>query len=236
MAIPASELVRVQPRVLAGTGQDLAFNGLFLTENALAPVGTLLTFRDAASVSEYFGSASDEAKAAAVYFGGYNNSFLKPTALYMWRSHKNAVAAFVRSAAFSAAAVKTLPDSIKAITDGTFNVTIGGTAVALTDIDLSEVTSISDACAQITAKIRAISTEEKPVEAVANASLTWDSVLGAFTLTAGKASADTGISGISGDIAQSSGFQLPPLSFPQERTLRITARRWTRSADRLRTL
>ena len=51
MAIPASELVRVQPRVLAGTGQDLAFNGLFLTENALAPVGTLLTFRDAASVS-----------------------------------------------------------------------------------------------------------------------------------------------------------------------------------------
>lgn len=92
MAIPASELVRVQPRVLAGTGQDLAFNGLFLTENALAPVGTLLTFRDAASVSEYFGSASDETKAAAVYFGGYNNSFLKPTALYMWRSHKNASA------------------------------------------------------------------------------------------------------------------------------------------------
>ena len=206
MAIPASELVRVQPRVLAGTGQDLAFNGLFLTENALAPVGTLLTFRDTASVSEYFGPVSNEAKAAAVYFGGYNNSFLKPTQLYMWRSHKNAATAFVRSAAFSTAAVKTLPDSIKAITDGTFNVTIGGTAVALTGINLSGVTSISDACAQITAKIRAISTEEKPVEAVANASLTWDSVLGAFTLTAGKASADTGISGISGDIASIFGL------------------------------
>ena len=71
MAIPASELVRVQPRVLAGTGQDLAFNGLFLTENALAPVGTLLTFRDAASVSGYFGSVSNEAKVASLR--GYNN-------------------------------------------------------------------------------------------------------------------------------------------------------------------
>ena len=43
MAIPASELVRIMPRVLAGTGQDLVFNGLFLTDNAAAPAdGELL--------------------------------------------------------------------------------------------------------------------------------------------------------------------------------------------------
>ena len=53
MAIPASELVKIQPRVLAGTGQDLAFNGLFLTDNALAPADTLLKFYDAASVGDY---------------------------------------------------------------------------------------------------------------------------------------------------------------------------------------
>lgn len=162
MAIPASELVRVQPRVLAGTGQDLAFNGLFLTENALAPVGTLLTFRDAASVSEYFGSASDETKAAAVYFGGYNNSFLKPTALYMWRSHKNASAPFVRSAAFSSAKVKTLLDDLKGITAGTFSATIGGTAVSLSEVDLSGSDSISAALDIVTKKIAAVEEASPP--------------------------------------------------------------------------
>lgn len=203
MAIPASELVRVQPRVLAGTGQDLAFNGLFLTENALAPVGTLLTFRDAASVSEYFGSASDEAKAAAVYFGGYNNSFLKPTQLYMWRSHKNASAPFVRSAAFSSAKVKTLLDDLKGITAGTFSATIGGTAVSLSEVDLSGSDSISAALDIVTKKIAAV---EEASPAAAGVTLSWNSVFRAFTLTAGAAGSTVAIANLSGTIPDALGL------------------------------
>ena len=37
MTIPASELVKITPRVLAGTGTDLVFNGLFLSDSAAAP-------------------------------------------------------------------------------------------------------------------------------------------------------------------------------------------------------
>ena len=203
MAIPASELVRVQPRVLAGTGQDLAFNGLFLTENALAPVGTLLTFRDAASVSEYFGSASDEAKAAAIYFGGYNNSFLKPTALYMWRSHKNARAPFVRSAAFSSAKVKTLLDDLKGITAGTFSATIGGTAISLSEVDLSGSDSISAALDIVTKKIAAV---EEASPAAAGVTLSWNSVFRAFTLTAGAAGSTVAIANLSGTIPDALGL------------------------------
>lgn len=203
MAIPASELVRVQPRVLAGTGQDLAFNGLFLTENALAPVGTLLTFRDAASVSEYFGSASDEAKAAAVYFGGYNNSFLKPTQLYMWRSHKNAGAPFVRSAAFSSAKVKTLLDDLKGITAGTFSATIGGTAISLSEVDLSGSDSISAALDIVTKKIAAI---DGASPAAAGVALSWNPVLRAFTLTAGAAGSTVAIANLSGTIPDALGL------------------------------
>ena len=203
MAIPASELVRVQPRVLAGTGQDLAFNGLFLTENALAPVGTLLTFRDTASVSEYFGSASDEAKAAAVYFGGYNNSFLKPAALYMWRSHKNASAPFVRSAAFSSAKVKTLLDDLKGITAGTFSATIGGTAVSLSEVDLSGSDSISAALDIVTKKIAAV---EGASPAAAGVTLSWNSVFRAFTLTAGAAGSTVAIANLSGTIPDALGL------------------------------
>lgn len=203
MAIPASELVRVQPRVLAGTGQDLAFNGLFLTENALAPVGTLLTFRDTASVSEYFGSVSNEAKAAAVYFGGYNNSFLKPTQLYMWRSHKNASAPFVRSAAFSSAKVKTLLDDLKGITAGTFSATIGGTAVSLSEVDLSGSDSISAALDIVTKKIAAV---EEASPAAAGVTLSWNSVLRAFTLTAGAAGSTVAIANLSGTIPDALGL------------------------------
>lgn len=203
MAIPASELVRVQPRVLAGTGQDLAFNGLFLTENALAPVGTLLTFRDTASVSEYFGSVSNEAKAAAVYFGGYNNSFLKPTQLYMWRSHKNASAPFVRSAAFSSAKVKTLLDDLKGITAGTFSATIGGTAVSLSEVDLSGSDSISAALDIVTKKIAAA---EEASPAAAGVTLSWNSVLRAFTLTAGAAGSTVAIANLSGTIPDALGL------------------------------
>lgn len=203
MAIPASELVRVQPRVLAGTGQDLAFNGLFLTENALAPVGTLLTFRDAASVSEYFGSVSNEAKAAAVYFGGYNNSFLKPTQLYMWRSHKNASAPFVRSAAFSSAKVKTLLDDLKGITAGTFSATIGGTAVSLSEVDLSGSDSISAALDIVTKKIAAA---EGASPAAAGVALSWNSVLRAFTLTAGATGSTVAIANLSGTIPDALGL------------------------------
>lgn len=203
MAIPASELVRVQPRVLAGTGQDLAFNGLFLTENALAPVGTLLTFRDAASVSEYFGSVSNEAKAAAVYFGGYNNSFLKPAQLYMWRSHKNASAPFVRSAAFSSAKVKTLLDDLKGITAGTFSATIGGTAISLSEVDLSGSDSISAALDIVTKKIAAI---DGASPAAAGVALSWNPVLRAFTLTAGAAGSTVAIANLSGTIPDALGL------------------------------
>lgn len=84
MAIPASELVRIMPRVLAGTGQDLVFNGLFLTDNAAAPAdGELLQFLDAQSVGAFFGRTSDEFKAAQVYFTGYNNSLTKPSTLFI---------------------------------------------------------------------------------------------------------------------------------------------------------
>lgn len=203
MAIPASELVRVQPRVLAGNGQDLAFNGLFLTENVLAPVGTLLTFRDAASVSEYFGSASNEAKAAAVYFGGYNNSFLKPTQLYMWRSHKNASAPFVRSAAFSSAKVKTLLDDLKGITAGTFSATIGGTAVSLSEVDLSGSDSISAALDIVTKKIAAV---DGASPAATGVTLSWNSVFRAFTLTAGAAGSTVAIANLSGTIPDALGL------------------------------
>lgn len=64
--------------------------------------------------------------------------------------------AFVRSAAFSSAKVKTLLDDLKGITAGTFSATIGGTAVSLSEVDLSGSDSISAALDIVTKKIAAV--------------------------------------------------------------------------------
>ena len=136
MAIPASDLVKIMPRVLAGAGQDLVFNGLFLTGSELAPVHGLLTFYSAEGVADYFGDTSNEAAAAAVYFGGYNNSLTKPQSVFYYRANTEAVAAFHRGGKAPALSV------ITAITAGTFEASIGTESVSLSGVDLSGAASL----------------------------------------------------------------------------------------------
>ena len=69
MAISANQIVQVLPRLLTGTGKDLQFNGLVLDKSNLIPVDEVLSFGDAESVSDYFGTLSDEYKFAQIYFG-----------------------------------------------------------------------------------------------------------------------------------------------------------------------
>ena len=135
MAIPASDLVKIVPRVLAGAGQDLVFNGLFLTANALAPVHGLLTFYSAESVADYFGETSDEAAAAAVYFGGYNNSLTKPQSIFFYRANTEAVAGFFRGGPAPALS------EITALTTGTLTGQIGTEAISLSGVDRSGAAS-----------------------------------------------------------------------------------------------
>lgn len=198
MAIPASELVKIQPRVLAGTGQDLAFNGLFLTKNALAPANRLLTFYDAASVAEYFGASSDEYKAAAVYFGGYNNSYVKPGTVFYWRANTEAVAPFARSQAFAANKVDDLLTALKGVTAGKFTAMIGNATISPEAVDFSSCTSISECCTKLQTAINGASEDE----AVSAATVTWNATLRAFILTAGKTGAEVSLTNISGDVAE----------------------------------
>ena len=125
------------------------------------------------------------------------------SALYMWRSHKNASAPFVRSAAFSSAKVKTLLDDLKGITAGTFSATIGGTAVSLSEVDLSGSDSISAALDIVTKKIAAV---EEASPAATGVALSWNSVLRAFTLTAGAAGSTVAIANLSGTIPDALGL------------------------------
>ena len=79
MAIPASYIVAINPRLINAGGTDLEFNGLLLSKNPLIPLSSsVMIFANADTVGDYFGIESDEYKAAVIYFAGYNNSFSKP--------------------------------------------------------------------------------------------------------------------------------------------------------------
>ena len=141
MAIPASYIVAINPRLIQAGGKDLEFNGLLLTKNALIPMSSpVLQFANADAVGSYFGLESDEYKAASIYFLGYNNSFAKPRHLMIARRVDEAAGAYLRGAAFRGDL-----DDIKAVSAGTLTLTINGSEVALTGLNFNSVTSFSAA-------------------------------------------------------------------------------------------
>ena len=198
MAIPASELVRVQPRVLAGTGQDLAFNGLFLDTNGIIPANSLLTFRDASSVSDYFGASSAEYRAARVYFNGYNNSFVKPTALYFWRANTSSVPAFIRGKTFKASEIDSMIAAIQGADGGSATVSYSGNTVSVDKAATAAITAPSGAAEYLTAALK-----DTDIPAVC----TWNPVLSCFILTAPAGNIAAGKSlGITGALATAMGL------------------------------
>lgn len=143
MAIPASQIVKINPRVVQASGTDLVLNGMFLTTNALIPTGGVMGFSTADDVASFFGSASEEYRVAAVYFAGYKNSFKKPRQVFFGSRVNAAAAAWLRGAKY----IGTLAQ-LQAVTSGTLDLSINGTSIALTALDFSSATSLSG-CATV---------------------------------------------------------------------------------------
>ena len=140
MAIPISVDVSVTPGVLAAGGSAVDLNGVILTDNALAPQGTLLTFTSEDDVSDYFGSSSTEYSMADIYFAGYDNSLSTPGTLYFWAFNTTAVAAFLRSASLSSLSVASLK-----LLSGDLTLTVDNGTAVTQSLNFSSVTSYAAA-------------------------------------------------------------------------------------------
>ena len=178
MAIPASQIVNVTPRLIAAGGTDLVMNGLLLTTNSLIPTsGMVVSFTSADDVGAYFGTTSGEYDFAARYFLGYDNSFKKPKALLCALRVLTAQGAWLRGGKLTADLA-----TLTAVTDGSMEITIDGTLASLSSIDLSSATSLSAVAAEITTALGAAGT------------CTYSSFTGAFQInsaTTGAASTIT---------------------------------------------
>ena len=168
MAIPASQIVKINPRVIQASGTDLVLNGMFLTTNALIPAGSVMGFSTADDVGKFFGTASDEYAVASVYFAGYKNSFKKPRQIFYGLRVNAAAGAWLRGAKFTGTLAQ-----LQAVTAGTLNLEIDGTAIALTSLDFSAATSLSG-CATVLQTALA--------NALASTTCTYSSLTGAFQI------------------------------------------------------
>ena len=189
MPIPASYIVAITPRLISAGGNDLEFNGLFLTKNALIPLAApVLQFANADTVGDYFGIESDEYKAASIYFLGYNNSFAKPRHLMIARRVDESVGAYLRGAQYTGDLA-----ALKLFTAGTLTVEINGTEVAVSGVDLSAATSYSDVAETIQTALQAES---------AGVTVTYSSLTGAFQINGAGTGSEQTITYASGTLAE----------------------------------
>lgn len=120
------------------------------TTNDLFPVGHILEFTSSADVANFAGSLSTEAKIASEYFGWVSKRAKKPQKISFMRYSLTALAPYLYS-------VKALPSiaQLKAITDGSMVVELGGTSYTLSSIDLSSITAYVDVATALQTAIRA---------------------------------------------------------------------------------
>ena len=185
-SIPASLLVSVQSSVLPAGGNQLAFNGLVLSEAAALPTGAPTTFPDAPSVQAYFGATSTEAKMAAVYFAGFQGSAAKPSALSFARYPATALAGFVRGGALGLTLAQ-----LQALAPGSLTVSVDGTNYTDASLDLSASTSFSDAASRI----------HTGLTLGAAGTVTWDSNFGAFVVTSATTGTTSSVGFATGTIS-----------------------------------
>jgi len=126
MAIPASQIVNVTPRLIAAGGTDLVMNGLLLTTNALIPLTDYaFQFTSADAVGD--------------------NSFKKPRFLMVAPRVLSDAAGWLRGGKNTATLA-----ALQAVTDGAMDIDIDGTTVSLSSVDFSADTSFSDVAATLT--------------------------------------------------------------------------------------
>ncbi len=146
-AIPASQIVNVNPGVISAGGTGLDLSGLLLTDSTRVPIGQVLSFPTAAAVGAYFGLSSVEYAEAVIYFGGFANSLTKPGAMLFAQYPTNArgVPAYLRGGSLASMTLAQL----QAIPNGTISVTINGSVKTSGTINLSAVASFSAAATAI---------------------------------------------------------------------------------------
>lgn len=176
MSIPLNVLIPVTGSVVNSGFNQYTLAGLCLTKNTIIPndgVNNVQKFYNAASVGTYFGLSSAEYAFAVNYFNSYTNTTTLPPYIYFGLYIDVALAPYTRGSAVT----NTSLAALQAITTGTLTVDFNGAPVTTAAMDLSAITSYSDAAVIIAAAL--------VTAGILGATCTWDSTTQAFTISNG---------------------------------------------------
>lgn len=188
-SIPASAIVSVNPGVIGAGGTALSLNGLVLTNSTRVPIGTVMSFASQLAVANFFGSTSQEASIATVYFNGSDGSTVKPAALLFEQYPAGPVAAYLRGGTISGLTLAQL----NAIPAGVLAVTIDGVLKTSSSINLSGATSFSNAAQLINAALGAIGANAAVVTGAISGTTLTVSAVTSGALAVGQVLSGTGI-------------------------------------------
>lgn len=177
MAIDISTYIPVTSTVENVLSDTKVFAGIGLTANALIPsTNPVLQFTSAAAVGTYFGTSSNEYKAAVKYFKTSTTALSIPKYIYFGKYVVAATNPYLRSGVVTNTATKLT--ALKAITSGNITVSVNGTTYPTTGIDLSAATSLSNVASLLTT---AITTANAALNSGgANFTITYDSTFNQF--------------------------------------------------------
>lgn len=196
MPIPASQIVQVNPRIIAAGANNLEFNGLILTKNNNIPTGSVLQFADTDGVNGYFGAQSTEAALAATYFKGYDNSFVKPRKLFFAKVIAEPSPAWLRGVAIPSL------DGLKNVTNGTLALSLNGQGVTLVNLDFGSISTFSDAAQIVQEALRSAGSGEEFTQAAVE----YSSLHEAFIITNGQTGAESTLSFAAGTASGAMGL------------------------------
>lgn len=176
MAIAASRIAQVIPRVSNPGTATLEMNGLMLTQSVKIEAQKVVeAFTSAADVALFFGSDSPEYTAASAYFTGFDGSSLKPTVMFFGRHVATDVDAYTKGAAITVDWPTFLAEG-----NGSLTLTVDSVEYTVTDLDISGATSFSDMATLVQGAFRSL----PDATALEDLVVTFTSAGNAFTFTA----------------------------------------------------
>lgn len=200
MSIPISKYVAITSAVAntdSAARKELILR--VLTTNPLFAANTVYEFTSAADVSAFAGALSGEAKLATEYFGWISKKATQAKKISFMRYSFEALAPYM----YSTKALTPLA-TLKAITDGSMVINLGGTAFTINNVDLSAITSYADVA---TALQTAIRTNTDGGTLWTSATVEYQAANNSFILTGGE----TGENSINYALAGTSGTDLSSL-------------------------
>lgn len=190
MPISMNQISQVTPEVLSTGGGGTTLSAVILSQQALAPLGSLLTFTNADDVGDYFGEDTLIYEGAVLYFDGIEDMGSLPGVLYVLGYNAAAASAWLLGAGASDLTLTQL----QAIS-GTLIIDVDGTVNTSSSFNLSAATSFSDAATIIAAAFT-----------TPNFTIAWNAQVGEFLVTSNTTGTNSSVAYATGTAAADLGL------------------------------